>query len=129
LTDHCLRRRNYLNVVVASKQSAPQWLTMEQAIRHCTAGIGPWDWASNDHGGEPDVVMACSGDVPTLDTLAAVDLLRRNAPDLKVRVVNVLDLMTLQSPSQHPHGLFDADFDVLFTKDKPMVSPSTAIPR
>jgi xylulose-5-phosphate/fructose-6-phosphate phosphoketolase len=121
VTDHCLRSRNYINVVVAGKQPAPQWLTMEQAINHCTAGIGIWDWASNDQGGEPDVVMACCGDVPTLETLAAVDLLRKHLPELKVRVVNVVDLMTLQSPSQHPHGLPDADFDVLFTKDKPVV--------
>jgi xylulose-5-phosphate/fructose-6-phosphate phosphoketolase len=121
VTDHCLRSRNYINVVVAGKQPAPQWLTMQQAINHCTAGIGIWDWASNDQGGEPDVVMACCGDVPTLETLAAVDLLRKHLPELKVRVVNVVDLMTLQSPSQHPHGLPDADFDVLFTKDKPVV--------
>jgi xylulose-5-phosphate/fructose-6-phosphate phosphoketolase len=121
VTDHCLRSRNYVNVVVAGKQPAPQWLSMEQAIRHCTAGIGIWDWASNDQGDEPDVVMACCGDVPTLETLAAVDLLRHDLPELKVRVINVVDLMTLQSPSQHPHGLSDADFDVLFTKDKPIV--------
>jgi xylulose-5-phosphate/fructose-6-phosphate phosphoketolase len=121
VTDHCLRSRNYINVVVAGKQPAPQWLTMDQAIKHCTAGIGIWEWASNDQGGEPDVVMACCGDVPTLETLAAVDLLRQHLPELKVRVVNVVDLMTLQSPSQHPHGLSDADFDVLFTKDKPVV--------
>jgi xylulose-5-phosphate/fructose-6-phosphate phosphoketolase len=121
VTDHCLRSRNYINVVVAGKQPAPVWLTMEQAINHCTAGIGIWDWASNDQGGEPDVVMACCGDVPTLETLAAVDLLRQHLPELKVRVVNVVDLMTLQSPSQHPHGLPDADFDVLFTTDKPVV--------
>jgi xylulose-5-phosphate/fructose-6-phosphate phosphoketolase len=121
VTDHCLRSRNYINVVVAGKQPAPQWLTMEQAINHCTAGIGIWDWASNDQGGEPDVVMACCGDVPTLETLAAVDLLRQHLPELKVRVVNVVDLMTLQPPSQHPHGLPDADFDVLFTTDKPVV--------
>jgi xylulose-5-phosphate/fructose-6-phosphate phosphoketolase len=121
VTDHCLRSRNYINVVVAGKQPAPQWLTMEQAINHCTAGIGIWDWASNDQGGEPDVVMACCGDVPTLETLAAVDLLRQHLPELKVRVVNVVDLMTLQPPSQHPHGLPDADFDVLFTTDKPVI--------
>ena len=121
VTDHCLRSRNYVNVVVAGKQPAPQWLSMEQAIRHCTAGIGIWDWASNDQGDEPDVVMACCGDVPTLETLAAVDLLRHDLPELKVRVINVVDLMTLQPPSQHPHGLSDADFDVLFTKDKPIV--------
>jgi xylulose-5-phosphate/fructose-6-phosphate phosphoketolase len=121
VTDHCLRSRNYINVVVAGKQPAPVWLTMEQAINHCTAGVGIWDWASNDQGGEPDVVMACCGDVPTLETLAAVDLLRQHLPELKVRVINVVDLMTLQSPSQHPHGLPDADFDVLFTTDKPVI--------
>ncbi len=121
VTDECLRSRNRVNVIVAGKQLAPQWLTMEQAVAHCTAGIGIWEWASNDRGGEPDVVMACCGDVPTLETLAAVDLLRRFVPDLKVRVVNVVDLMTLQSPREHPHGLTDAEFDVLFTTDKPIV--------
>ena len=105
VTDHCLRSRNYVNVVVAGKQPAPQWLTMDQAIKHCTAGLGIWEWASNDKGGEPDVVMACCGDVPTLETLAAVDLLRQHAPELKVRVINVVDLMRLQPPSEHPHGL------------------------
>jgi len=121
VTDHCLRSRNYVNVVVAGKQPAPQWLTMDQAVRHCTAGIGIWEWASNDAGGEPDVVMACCGDVPTLETLAAVDLLRRHLPELKVRVINVVNLMKLQSPGEHPHGLSDQDFDALFTKDKPVV--------
>jgi xylulose-5-phosphate/fructose-6-phosphate phosphoketolase len=121
VTDHCLRSRNFVNVVVAGKQPAPQWLTMDQAIKHCTAGIGIWEWASNDQGEEPDVVMACCGDVPTLETLAAVDLLRRQLPDLKVRVINVVDLMTLQPPSEHPHGLGDRDFDVLFTTGKPIV--------
>lgn len=121
VTDHCLRSRNYINVVVAGKQPAPQWLTMDQAIKHCTAGIGIWDWASNDRGGEPDVVMACCGDVPTLETLAAVDLLRTHIPSLKVRVVNVVDLMTLQSQRDHPHGLNDQDFDALFTRDKPVI--------
>jgi len=121
VTDHCLRSRNYVNVVVAGKQPAPQWLTMDQAIRHCQAGLGIWEWASNDRGGEPDVVMACCGDVPTLETLAAVELIRRHAPEVKVRVVNVVNLMTLQPPSEHPHGLNDADFDALFTTDKPII--------
>ena len=121
VTDHCLRSRNYVNVVVAGKQPAPVWLTMDEAIKHCTAGIGIWEWASNDKGGEPDVVMACCGDVPTLETLAAVDLLRQHLPELKVRVINVVNLMKLQPPSEHPHGLSDHDFDTLFTKDKPIV--------
>ena len=121
VTDHCLRSRNYVNVVVAGKQPAPQWLTMEQAVRHCEAGLGIWPWASNDRGGEPDVVMACCGDVPTLETLAAVKLLRQHAPELKIRVVNVVDLMTLQPPSEHPHGISDRDFDALFTVDKPII--------
>ena len=121
VTDHCLRSRNYVNLVVAGKQPAPQWLTMDQAIKHCTAGIGIWEWASNDQGGEPDVVMACCGDVPTLETLAAVDLLRKHLPELKVRVINVVDLMKLQPASEHPHGLSDQDFDTLFTKDKPII--------
>ncbi|HVP29363.1 MAG TPA: phosphoketolase family protein [Myxococcota bacterium] len=121
VTDECLRSRNLVNVIVAGKQLAPQWLTMEQAVAHCSAGIGIWDWASNDRGGDPDVVMACCGDVPTLETLAAVDLLRRHVPELKVRVVNVVDLMTLQPRSDHPHGLSDSEFDVLFTTDKPIV--------
>ena len=121
VTDHCLRSRNYVNVIVAGKQPAPQWLTMDQAIKHCEAGLGIWPWASNDRGGEPDVVMACCGDVPTLETLAAVKLLRQHAPELKIRVVNVVDLMTLQPPSEHPHGLSDRDFDALFTVDKPII--------
>ena len=121
VTDHCLRSRNYVNVVIAGKQPAPVWLTMDQAVKHCTAGIGIWDWASNDRGGEPDVVMACCGDVPTLETLAAVDLIRQHLPDLKVRVINVVDLMKLQPTREHPHGLSDTDFDVLFTKDKPII--------
>jgi xylulose-5-phosphate/fructose-6-phosphate phosphoketolase len=121
VTDHCLRSRNYVNVVVAGKQPAPQWLTMDEAIKHCTAGVGIWDWASNDQGGEPDVVMACCGDVPTLETLAAVDLLRQHAPELKIRVINVVNLMTLQPKEEHPHGLSDKEFDVLFTKDKPII--------
>ncbi|HMU56516.1 MAG TPA: phosphoketolase, partial [Nitrospira sp.] len=121
VTNHCLRSRNYVNVIVAGKQPAPQWLSMDGAIKHCTAGIGIWKWASNDEGSEPDVVMACCGDVPTLETLAAVDLLRRHLPALKIRVVNIVDLMKLQPPSEHPHGLTDHDFDALFTKDKPVI--------
>jgi xylulose-5-phosphate/fructose-6-phosphate phosphoketolase len=121
VTDHCLRSRNYVNVIVAGKQPAPVWLTMEQAIRHCTAGIGIWEWASSDQDGEPDVVMACCGDVPTLETLAAVDLLRHYAPELKVRVVNIVDLMKLQPPEEHPHGLPMSQFDAIFTTDKPII--------
>jgi xylulose-5-phosphate/fructose-6-phosphate phosphoketolase len=121
VTDHCLTSRNYVNVVVAGKQPAPQWLTMDQAIKHCTLGLGIWEWASNDRGGEPDVVMACCGDVPTLETLAAVELLRQHAPELKVRVINIVDLMRLQPPSEHPHGISDRDFDALFTTDKPII--------
>jgi xylulose-5-phosphate/fructose-6-phosphate phosphoketolase len=119
--DHCLRSRHYVNVVVASKHPSPQWLTMDQAVKHCTAGIGIWEWASNDRGGEPDVVMACAGDVPTLETLAAVQLLREHIRDLRIRVVNVVDLMRLQPATEHPHGLDDHDFDTLFTKDKPII--------
>jgi xylulose-5-phosphate/fructose-6-phosphate phosphoketolase len=121
VTDHCLRSRNYVNVIVAGKQPSPQWLDMDAAIKHCTAGIGIWPWASNDRGGEPDVVMACAGDVPTLETLAAVELLRQHFPKLKVRVINVIDLMKLQPRSEHPHGLSDKDFDALFTNDKPII--------
>jgi len=121
VTDHCLRTWDRINVIVAGKQPSPQWLDMESAIRHCTAGIGMWEWASNDQGEDPDVVMACAGDVPTLETLAAVDLLRRHLPQLRIRVVNVVDLSTLTPPSQHPHGLRDADFDSLFTTDRPVV--------
>jgi xylulose-5-phosphate/fructose-6-phosphate phosphoketolase len=121
VTDHCLRSRDYVNVVVAGKQPAPQWLTMDEAVKHCTAGLGIWEWASNDKGGEPDVVMACCGDVPTLETLAAVQMLRQLVPELKVRVVNVVDLMALQPREEHPHGLRDRDFDVLFTVDKPII--------
>ncbi|HVO45725.1 MAG TPA: phosphoketolase family protein [Steroidobacteraceae bacterium] len=121
VTDHCLRSRNYVNVIVAGKQPAPQWLTMDQAIKHCTAGLGIWEWASNDKGSEPDVVMACCGDVPTLETLAAMDLLRRYVPELKVRVVNIVDLMTLQAPDEHPHGLPHEEFDAVFTVDKPVI--------
>ena len=111
VVDHCLRSRHYVNVVVAGKHPAPQWLTMDGAINHCSEGIGIWQWASNDQRSEPDVVMACAGDVPTLETLAAVSILRRELPALKVRVVNVVDLMKLQPPSEHPHGLSDSDFD------------------
>jgi xylulose-5-phosphate/fructose-6-phosphate phosphoketolase len=121
VTDHCLRSRNYVNVIVAGKQPELQWLDMDTAIKHCTTGLGIWEWASNDEGGEPDVVMACCGDVPTLETLAAVEMLRQHFPELKVRVINVVDLMTLQPKSEHPHGLSDKDFDVLFTKDKPII--------
>ena len=121
VTDHCVRSKNYVNVVVAGKQPAPVWLSMDQAIKHCTAGISIWEWASNDRGSEPDVVMACCGDVPTLETLAAVDLARERLPELKIRVINVVNLMTLQSPSEHPHGLPDQEFDALFTTDKPII--------
>jgi len=121
VTDHCLRSRNYVNVVVAGKQPAPQWLTMDQAIKHCAAGLGIWKWASNDEGCEPDVVMACCGDVPTLETLAAVELIRKHVPELKIRVINIVDLMKLQPAGEHPHGLPDRDFDALFTKDKPII--------
>ena len=121
VTDHCLRSRNYVNVVVAGKQPSPQWLTMEEAVKHCTLGLGIWEWASNDKGCEPDVVMACCGDVPTVETLAAVDLLRNHLPELKVRVVNIVDLMKLQPSGEHPHGLSDVDFDALFTKDRPII--------
>jgi xylulose-5-phosphate/fructose-6-phosphate phosphoketolase len=121
VTDKCLRSRNLVNVIVAGKQPAPQFLSMDAAIRHASKGIGIWEWASNDQGGEPDVVMACAGDVPTLETLAAVDLLRRHFPYLSVRVVNVVDLMTLQPESEHPHGLSDREFDTIFTADKPVI--------
>jgi xylulose-5-phosphate/fructose-6-phosphate phosphoketolase len=121
VADHCLRSRHYINVIVAGKQPALQWLDMDSAIGHCTEGIGIWQWASTDAGGEPDVVMACAGDTPTLETLAAVDLLRQHFPELKIRVVNVVDLMTLQPSSEHPHGLSDAEFDSMFTTDKPII--------
>jgi xylulose-5-phosphate/fructose-6-phosphate phosphoketolase len=121
VADHCLRSRHYVNVMVAGKHPAPQWLNLDAAVKHCTAGIGIWEWASNDRGEEPDVVMACSGDVPTLETLAAVQLLREHFPELKTRVVNVVDLMRLQPPNEHPHGLSDWDFDSLFTRDKPII--------
>ncbi len=121
VTDHCLRSRHYVNVIVAGKQPALQWLDMDAAVRHCAAGVSIWSWAGNDDGREPDVVMACAGDVPTLETLAAVALLRQYLPALKVRVVNVVDLMALQPPGEHPHGLSDAAFDHLFTTDKPII--------
>jgi len=121
VTDHCLRSRNYVNVIVAGKQPALQYLDMDAAVKHCSSGIGIWEWASSDFGADPDVVMACAGDVPTLETLAAVDLLREHVPDLKIRVINVVDLMTLQPREEHPHGLSDNDFDDLFTADKPII--------
>jgi xylulose-5-phosphate/fructose-6-phosphate phosphoketolase len=126
--DHCLRSRHYVNVVVAGKHPAPQWLSMDAAVKHCTEGAGIWQWASNDQQNEPDVVMACAGDVPTLETLAAVSILRRHLPALKVRVVNVVDLMKLQPNSEHPHGLSDNDFDSLFTADKPVIFAFHAYP-
>jgi xylulose-5-phosphate/fructose-6-phosphate phosphoketolase len=118
--DHCLRTRDYVNVIVAGKQPALNYLAMDEAVLHATRGIGIWDWASNDDG-DPDVVMACAGDIPTLETLAAVDLIRRHLPELKVRVVNVVDLMRLQPESEHPHGMPDREFDTLFTTDKPII--------
>lgn len=120
--DHCLKTWNRINVIVAGKQPAPQWLTLDAAVKHCEAGMGSWPWAGNEHAGsEPDVVMACAGDVPTMETLAAVDLLRQYLPDLSVRVVNVVDLMALQTQQQHPHGKAEAEFDALFTRDKPVI--------
>ncbi|MGZ3439173.1 MAG: phosphoketolase family protein, partial [Polyangia bacterium] len=121
VTDHCLRSRNYVNVIVAGKSPELQWLSMPEAVAHCTMGMSIWEWASSDQGGEPDVVMACCGDVPTLEMLAAVDLLRAIAPELRVRVINVVDLMRLQTPSEHPHGMPEKDFDALFTVDKPII--------
>jgi len=121
VADHCLRSRHYVNVIVAGKQPALQYLSLEEAIIHCTHGIGIWEWASNDDGGIPDVVLGCAGDIPTLETLAATALLREQLPELKVRVVNVVDLMRLQPESEHPHGLPDAEFDALFTHDRPVV--------
>jgi xylulose-5-phosphate/fructose-6-phosphate phosphoketolase len=121
VADHCLRSRNYINVIVAGKQPALQYLSMEEAIKHCSAGVSIWEWASNDKGYEPDVVMACAGDVPTLETLAAVEILREHAPDLKIRVVNIVNLMKLQPQSEHPHGLSDKEFDTIFTTDKPII--------
>ena len=119
--DHCLRSRDYINLVVAGKQPAPQWLTMEEAVAHCTRGLGIWEWASTDSGAKPDVVMACCGDVPTLETLAACALVREHLPGVRVRVVNVVDLMRLEPPTGHPHGLPDAEFDALFTTDRPVI--------
>ena len=119
--DHCIRSRNYVNVLVTSKHPRQQWLTMEQAVKHCTQGIGIWEWASNDQGEEPDVVMACCGDTPTLETLAAVTILREALPEIKIRVINVVDLMKLEPNTKHPHGLSDAEYDALFTKDKPII--------
>ena len=119
--DHCIRSRDYVNVLVTSKHPRPQWLTMEQAVKHCTQGVGIWDWASTDAGEEPDIVMACCGDTPTLETLAAVTILRDALPELKIRVVNVVDLMKLEPNTKHPHGLSDADYNALFTKDKPII--------
>ena len=119
--DHCIKTKNYINVIVASKHPRPQWLTMEQAIKHCTSGVSIWSWASNDDSSEPDLVMACCGDTPTLETLAAVSILRNHFKDLKIRVVNVVDLMRLQSDTEHPHGLSDYDYDAIFTKDKPII--------
>jgi xylulose-5-phosphate/fructose-6-phosphate phosphoketolase len=121
IADKCLRSRDRVNVIVAGKQPNPQWLDMEAAIKHCSAGIGIWDWASSDQDGEPDVVMACAGDVPTIETLAAVEILQRHEPQLKIRVINVVDLMTLQPREEHPVGLVDKDFDSLFTTDKPII--------
>jgi xylulose-5-phosphate/fructose-6-phosphate phosphoketolase len=126
--DHCLRSRHYVNVMVAGKHPAPQWLSMEAAINHCSQGIGIWQWASNDQDQAPDVVMACCGDVPTLETLAAVSILRQELPELKIRVVNVVDLMKLQPQSEHPHGLSDSDFDALFTRDRPVIFAFHAYP-
>jgi xylulose-5-phosphate/fructose-6-phosphate phosphoketolase len=121
VADHCLRSRHYINVIVAGKQPAPQFLPIDEAVRHCTRGVGIWEWASNDDGGHPDVVLACCGDVPTLETLAATAILRERLPDLKVRMVNVVDLMRLQPEEEHPHGLSDAEFDALFTTDRPII--------
>jgi xylulose-5-phosphate/fructose-6-phosphate phosphoketolase len=126
--DHCLRSRHYVNVVVAGKHPAPQWLAMDAAAAHCAAGIGVWRWASNDDGAAPDVVMACCGDVPTLETLAAVSILREHLPGLKIRVINVVDLMRLQPRAEHPHGLSDGDFDALFTQDRPVIFAFHAYP-
>jgi xylulose-5-phosphate/fructose-6-phosphate phosphoketolase len=121
VTDHCLRSRDYINVIVAGKQPALQYLDIDAAVKHCTAGLGIWEWASNDKGSEPDVVMACAGDIPTLETLAAVQLLRHYVPELKIRVINIVDLMRLQPKEEHPHGLPDKHFDTFFTTDKPII--------
>ena len=119
--DHCIRSKNYVNVIVASKHPRQQWLTMEQAVKHCTQGIGIWDWASNDQGCEPDVVLACCGDTPTLEVMAASNILHEHLPELRIRIVNVVDLMKLQPQSEHPHGLSDVEYDSLFTKDTPVI--------
>ena len=119
--DHCVKSKNYINVIVASKHERPQWLTMEEAVKHCTKGIGIWDWASTDNGENPDIVMACCGDTPTLETLAAVSILKENYPELKIRVINVVDLMKLESNTKHPHGLTEDEYNMLFTKDKPII--------
>jgi xylulose-5-phosphate/fructose-6-phosphate phosphoketolase len=121
VADHCLRSRDYVNVIVAGKQPCHDWLGIDDAVRHCTRGLGIWDWASTDDGGDPDIVLACAGDIPTLETLAAADLLRQYLPDVKVRVVNVVDLMRLQPDSEHPHGLPDREFDTIFTTDRPVI--------
>jgi xylulose-5-phosphate/fructose-6-phosphate phosphoketolase len=121
ITEGCLRSKNFINIIVAGKQPALQYLDMDAAVKHCTTGIGIWDWASTDQGQEPDVVMACAGDVPTLETLGAVAILRQNYPDLKIRVVNVVDLMVLQPSTEHPHGLGDKEFDSIFTTDCPVI--------
>jgi xylulose-5-phosphate/fructose-6-phosphate phosphoketolase len=126
--DHCLRSRHYVNVVIAGKHPAPQWLAMDAAVRHCTEGIGIWPWASNDQHAAPDVVMACCGDVPTLETLAAVSIMREHLPALKIRVINVVDLTRLQPSTEHPHGLGDPEFDELFIKDKPVIFAFHAYP-
>jgi len=119
--DHCLRSRNYVNLTITGKHDAPQWLSMDEAIEHCTKGIDVWDWASNDGGGEPDLVMACAGDIPTLEVLAAVSILRTHLPELKIRVINVVDLMRLEPSTEHPHGLSDPEYDALFTTDKEII--------
>ena len=121
VADHCLRSRHYVNLIVAGKQPSANWLSMDEAVGHCARGIGMWEWASTDAGGAPDVVLACAGDIPTLEALAAADLLRQHLPELKVRFVNVVDLMRLEPESEHPHGLSDADFDALFTPDRPVI--------
>ena len=119
--EHCIRSKNYVNVLVTSKHPRPQWLTMDQAVKHCTQGVGIWEWASNDTHGEPDLIMACCGETPTLEALAATTILNDNMPEIKIRFVNVVDLMKLQSSDKHPHGLTDDDYDAIFTKDKPIV--------
>jgi len=128
VTDHCLRSKNYVNVIIAGKHPSPQWLTMDAAAKHCAEGIGIWQWACTHPGVEPDLVMACCGDVPTLETLAAVTILREHFPELKIRVVNIVDLMKLQPEREHPHGLNDDAFDALFTKDKPVIFAFHAYP-